>query len=198
MAGEIPLWIKVAYTLMVAVIVPVYLAYYGPANFLWFSDVALIVTGVALWLESPLLVSMMAVGVLLPELLWNVSLFTRLLTGVRVSGLADYMFDTRIPKWIRALSLFHVVLPVLMLWTVHRLGYDPRALPAQTSLAWVILPLTYAVTKPEDNINWVYGPGTRPQRQVSPPLYLACVLIFFPLLVYVPTHFLLRAVLGGE
>jgi hypothetical protein len=198
MAAEIPLWIKIAYTLMVAVIVPVYLAYYVPAKFLWFSDVALIVTGVALWLESPLLVSMMTVGVLLPELLWNVSLFTRLLTGVRVSGLADYMFDTRIPKWIRALSLFHVVLPVLMLWMLHRLGYDPRALPAQTALAWVILPLTYAVTKPEDNINWVYGPGARPQRQISPPLYLAFVLIFFPLIVYVPTHLLLRATLGGE
>jgi len=198
MAGEIPLWIKVAYTLMVAVIVPVYLAYYGPANFLWFSDVALVVTGVALWLENPLLVSMMTVGVLLPELLWNVTLFTRLLTGIRVSGLADYMFDTRIPKWIRALSLFHVVLPVLMLWMLHRLGYDPRALPAQTALAWVILPLTYAVTKPEDNINWVYGPGARPQRQISPPLYLAFVLILFPLIVYVPTHLLLLAALGGE
>ena len=198
MAGEIPLWIKIAYTLMVAVIVPVYLAYYGPANFLWFSDVALVVTGVALWLESPLLVSMMTVGVLLPELLWNVTLFTRLVTGIRVSGLADYMFDTRIPKWIRALSLFHVVLPVLMLWMLHRLGYDPRALPAQTALAWVILPLTYAVTKPEDNINWVYGPGARPQRQISPPLYLAFVLILFPLIVYVPTHLLLLAALGGE
>ena len=198
MAGEIPIWIKVAYTLMVAVIVPVYLAYYGPANFLWFSDVALIVTGVALWLENPLLVSMMTVGVLLPELLWNVTVFTRLLTGVRVSGLADYMFDTRIPKWIRTLSLFHVVLPVLMLWMLHRLGYDPRALPAQTALAWVILPLTYAVTKPEDNINWVYGPGARPQRQISPPLYLAFVLILFPLIVYVPTHLLLLAALGGE
>ena len=198
MAGEIPIWIKVAYTLMVAVIVPVYLAYYGPANFLWFSDVALIVTGVALWLENPLLVSMMTVGVLLPELLWNVTVFTRLLTGIRVSGLADYMFDTRIPKWIRTLSLFHVVLPVLMLWMLHRLGYDPRALPAQTALAWVILPLTYAVTKPEDNINWVYGPGARPQRQISPPLYLVFVLIFFPLIVYVPTHLLLLAALGGE
>ena len=198
MAGEIPLWIKVAYTLMVAVIVPVYLAYYGPANFLWFSDVALVVTGVGLWLENPLLVSMMTVGVLLPELLWNVTVFTRLVTGIRVSGLADYMFDTRIPKWIRALSLFHVVLPVLMLWMLHRLGYDPRALPAQTALAWVILPLTYAVTKPEDNINWVYGPGARPQRQISPPLYLAFVLILFPLIVYVPTHLLLLAALGGE
>ena len=194
MPGEIPLWIKVAYTLMVAVIVPVYLAYYGPANFLWFSDVALIVTGVALWLESPLLVSMMTVGVLLPELLWNVSFFTRVVTGVRVSGLADYMFDATIPKWIRALSLFHVVLPVVMLWMLDKLGYDARALPAQTALAWVILPLTYAVTKPEDNINWVYGPGAQPQRRIPPRLYLAFVLVFFPLFVYVPTHFLLRAI----
>jgi len=85
-----------------------------------------------------------------------------------------------------------------MLWMLHRLGYDPRALPAQTALAWVILPLTYAVTKPEDNINWVYGPGARPQRQISPPLYLAFVLILFPLIVYVPTHLLLLAALGGE
>src|SRR5207237_9362777 len=97
MAGEIPLWIKVAYTLMVAVIVPVYLAYYGPANFLWFSDVALVVTGVALWLENPLLVSMMTVGVLLPELLWTVTVFTRLRTDLRVSGLADDIFGTRLP-----------------------------------------------------------------------------------------------------
>ena len=97
----IPLWLKLAYTLMVAAILPVYLVHYGPANFLWFSDIALVVTGIALWNESRLLASMMAVGVLLPELLWNVSFFSRLLAGVRVSGLADYMFDPAIPRWIR-------------------------------------------------------------------------------------------------
>ena len=71
----IPLWTKLAYTGMVAVILPVYAVRYGWRNYLWFSDIALVATAVALWLESALLASMMAVGVLLPELLWNVSFF---------------------------------------------------------------------------------------------------------------------------
>jgi hypothetical protein len=190
----IPLWLKVAYTLMVATIVPVYLVHYGAANFLWFSDIALILTGIALWDENRLLASMMAVAVLLPEALWNVSFFARLLGGLRVTGLADYMFDGAIPLWIRALSLFHIPMPLVLLWMLHALGYDPRALPAQTVLGWVVFGVTYSVTDPKENINWVFGPGPQPQRRLPPRLYFALVLIVFPLIVYVPTHFVLRAV----
>jgi hypothetical protein len=192
----IPLWLKVAYTLMVATIVPVYFVHYGALNFLWFSDIALIVTGIALWDENRLLASMMAVAVLLPEALWNTSFFARLLGGVRVSGLADYMFDGAIPLWIRGLSLFHIPMPLALLWMLHTLGYDPRALPAQTALAWVVFPVTYVLSDPKDNINWVFGPGPRPQRRLPPRVYLALLLIVFPLIVYVPTHVLLRTLFG--
>lgn len=193
----IPLWLKLAYTAMVAAIVPIYFAHYGPANFLWFSDIALIVTAVALWTESRLLASMMAVAVLLPELLWNVSFFSRLLVRVRISPLADYMFDPGIPRWIRALSLFHIPMPLVLVWMLHTLGYDPRALMAQTALAWVVFPFTYAITDPKDNINWVFGPGGQPQRRLSARIYLGLLLIVFPLIVYVPTHLLLRALFGS-
>jgi hypothetical protein len=189
----IPLWLKLAYTVMVVAIVPPYVVHYGPANFLWFSDIALIATGIALWAESRLLASMMAVGVLLPELLWNISFFSRLLVGVRVSPLADYMFDAALPRWLRALSLFHIPMPLVLIWMLSTLGYDPRALPAQTALAWVVFPITYAVTDPAENINWVFGPGGRPQQRFSPRVYLLLVLVVFPLIVYLPTHFLLRA-----
>lgn len=37
----IPIWLKLAYTLFVCALVPIYWRQYGPANFLWFSDVAL-------------------------------------------------------------------------------------------------------------------------------------------------------------
>ena len=191
----IPLWLKVAYTLMVATIVPVYFVHYGVLNFLWFSDIALIVTGIALWDENRLLASMMAVAVLLPEALWNLSFFARLL-GVRVSGLADYMFDGAIPLWIRGLSLFHIPMPLVLLWMLRTLGYDPRALPAQTALAWVVFPVTYVLSEPKDNINWVFGPGPQPQGRLPPRVYLALLLIVFPLIVYVPTHFALRAIFG--
>jgi hypothetical protein len=191
----LPLWPKILYTVFLAVIVPAYWVKNGPANFLWFSDIALLVTGAALWLESNLLASAMALGVFLPEGLWNVSYFGRLLTGARVSSLADYMFDARKSRFMRGLSLLlHVGMPAALVWMLIRLGYDSGALVVQTVLAWVVLPVTYAVTDPAKNINWVFGLGHPPRRRLSPRLYLLVLMIGFPLLVYLPTHFLLRAI----
>ena len=47
------------FTVLVAVVVPVYLVKYGPANFLWFSDIGLLGICAALWLEQRLLGSTM-------------------------------------------------------------------------------------------------------------------------------------------
>ena len=38
---SIPLAVKILYTLFVCVVLPTYWRHYGPANFLWFSDLAL-------------------------------------------------------------------------------------------------------------------------------------------------------------
>jgi hypothetical protein len=190
--GEIPLWLKLTYTAFVAVLVPVYWVKWGPGNFLWFSDIALFGALVAVWLGSSLIASMMTLAVLLPELGWNLDYFSRLLTGKNVFGLSGYMFDSSRPLYLRALSLFHVILPALLIWLVYRLGYDPRALYYQTGLAWLVLPLTYLLTDPADNINWVRGPGEKPQQKIHPLLYLIGVMLFFPLFVYLPTHFLMR------
>ncbi|PYQ12404.1 MAG: membrane-associated protein [Acidobacteria bacterium] len=196
--AQIPLWIKLAYTGFVCLLVPVYLRYYSMGNFLWFSDVALLAMVPALWLESRLIASMMALAVALPELAWNVDFFARLVTGRRLIGLADYMFDARKPAFLRALSLFHVVLPVLVIFTVRRLGYDPRALSGQVALVEVLVLLSYRLTDPSENVNWVFGPGARPQRRIPAPAYLACVMVFFPVIVYWPTHLLLERVLLGR
>lgn len=187
----IPLWIKLAYTLFVAVTVAVYAVKWGPGNFLWFSDIALIGTVPALWLESGLLAGMMTIAILLPEILWNLSFFVQLATRRRVSGLTDYMFDRSKPLYLRAVSLFHVFLPVLLVWMISRLGYERRALVAQTILAWVVLPLSYWLTKPEENVNWVRGFNNGLQKRVRPTVYLGLLMIGFPVLLYLPTHFLL-------
>jgi hypothetical protein len=192
----IPLWIKLSYTAFVVVTVAIYSRKYPLWNFLWFSDIALIATVPALWLESSLLASMMLVGVLLPELLWNGAFFIRLLAGKRLFGLTDYMFDPSKPKYLRAISLFfHVLLPVLLLWMAARLGYDSDALLAQTLLAWIVLPLSYRLGDPKvENLNWVFGWTARPQRSMPPLAYLGLVMIGFPLLIYLPTHLVLQLV----
>jgi hypothetical protein len=101
-------------TAFVCVLVPVYWVNYGPTNFLWFSDVALLTTVAALWLESRLLASTILLVAVLPELAWNVDFLGRLLSGRHLTGMTEYMFDPKLPPWLRALSLFHVVLPVLL------------------------------------------------------------------------------------
>jgi hypothetical protein len=192
---EIPLLIKVLYTVGVGVLVPVYWCHYGPANFLWFSDLALLITLAALWLESPFLASMQAVSVVLLELLWIVDFVGRLASGVHLIGIADYMFTADKPLFVRGLSLFHVVLPFLLLWMVYDLGYDRYAWMAQTLLAWVVLLVCYCCTDPSANINWTFGPGKQPQTQIVPGLYLALLMGFFPVCVYLSTHLALHTLM---
>jgi hypothetical protein len=191
---EIPLVVKAPYLLFVAVLVPVYWRHWGPANFLWFSDLALFCGLAAAWLESPLLAGMATLAVAALEFVWIADFLVRLVAGVRLVGMADYMFEPEKPLYVRGLSLFHLVLPFLLLWLVYRLGYDRRALVAQTVLAWAVLLACYRFTDRSENINWVFGPGRRPQSRMAPGLYLALLMAFFPGCIYLPTHLVLRAV----
>jgi len=192
---NIPVAAKIIYTLFVCILVPVYWRYYGPANFLWFSDLALFLTVAALWLESPLLASMQAVSVVLLELVWITDFVTRLTTGYQLVGIADYMFQPDKPLLVRALSLFHILLPFLLLWLVYRLGYDRNAWMAQTVLAWVVLLLCFFFTEPSRNINWVFGLGKQPQTLIPAGIYLVLLMAVFPICVYFPTHLALRALM---
>lgn len=192
MDQTIPLWLPIGYTLFLLVLVPVYWKHYGPGNFLWFSDVALFSIGIVLWTESRLLLSMMAVGVLVLEMFWNVEYFLRLLTGRQLMGLSDYMFHKDKSLFLRGLSLFHVFLPAIVIWLLIEWGYDTRAVYYQTALAWVVLPITYFFTDPKENVNWVFGPGNTPQKAIPAGLYFLLVMIVFPLLVFIPSHFLLK------
>lgn len=190
--GSRSLWIKVPYTLFLCVLVPVYWRHYGPTNFLWGSDIALFVVFVALWLESPLPNSMMAIGVLPFELAWIVDF----LSGARVIGMASYMFNPDLPLYLRALSLYHMALPPVMIFLLYRLGYDRRALWAQTVLVWIVLPVTYLVTDPADNINLVFGFGREPQTSLHPLLYLGLEMILLPIIICLPAHLVLQRLVG--
>jgi hypothetical protein len=187
-----PAWATIPYTLLVLVIVPVYWVEYGPGNFLWFSDIALFAMLVALWTGNRLLYSMMAVGVLPLEIVWTVDI----LSLGKLVGLAAYMFDDAYPLWLRGLSLFHVPLLAVLIWMVARQGYDPRALRYQTLLAWIVLPLSFWLTAPQENVNWVHGLGPDRIRILPPIAYLLGYMALLPLAVYLPTHLVLKRLAG--
>ena len=51
---------------------------------------------------------------------------------------------------------------------------------------------TYIATDPGQNINWVFGPGAKPQQMLPPLAYLALEMTMLPVIVILPMHFLLK------
>ena len=109
----LPAWLKIAYAIYVGILVPTYWWAHDAQQFLWFSNIAFLLTAVAVWKESSLLASMMAVGVLCLELAWNVGFFAGLFFGIDYIPGTAYMFDPSTPLFLRLLSLYHVPLPFL-------------------------------------------------------------------------------------
>lgn len=199
----LPRWLKIAYLAYVAILVPCYWVTYTPWNFLYFCDIAMLTTAVALWWESPLIASMQTIAITVPQLLWVIDLLCRLVAGVHVTGVTAYMLDPQLPLQLRLLSSFHGWLPFLLLWLTWRLGYDSRALAVQSGVAVAVLFVSYVLApapppSPSNlhaavNINYVYGlEDSHPQMWMEPRLWLLSVLAMNVVGFYVPTHLVLR------
>ena len=189
---RIPLWLKVGWTLWVLVWAPVYWREYGLQNFLFFCDLGNLLITVALWLESPLIFSWQATGLLLFQTLFTFDLAGALLSGRHLIGGTEFMFDPRVALWIRLLSLFHVVTPPLLMWAIWRIGYDARGWKLQTLMTWIVVPINYS-WRPQYDVNWARGPFFREQHLIPGLAYLLGYLIVVPAVVYFPTHlFLVR------
>jgi hypothetical protein len=155
---RIPFWLKLAYTAFLAVLIPVYWVNYGPTNFLYFCDVALLLTLVGIWRESPLLISLPAVGILLPQALWCADFAVNLFGG-HLAGLTDYMFDPNRSLFLRGLSLFHGWLPFLLFYLVRRLPTSSSRPPVPP---WPI-PKSHATST-------TFSASTTPSRSNCSPL----------------------------
>ena len=200
--NRIPLWLKTAYTAFLAVMIPVYWINYGPTNFLYFCDIALLLTLVGIWREDALLISLPAVGILLPQALWCVDFLVQLCGG-RITGMTGYMFEEHRSLFLRGLSLFHGWLPFLLIYLVRKTGYDRRAFAGWTIItvalcliAYFLLPEAGAVLadpKIPRNINYVFGmDDAKPQELLPAPVYLAAWITALIGIIFVPTHFLLK------
>jgi len=196
--GRIPLWLKIGWTVFVAVWAPLYWRQWGPTTFLWFCDVANILILVGLWRESSLILSWQAVSVLLFQIAYSVDVLGRTILGRHLIGGTEWVFnDASIPPLIKTISVaMHVAAPPVLLWSLRRLGYDRRGLIFQIATAGVLLPICWFVSDPATNLNWVYKPFNKPQVWMAPVLYLLVCILGYAVLVFLPSHLLLLRFLG--
>ncbi|HEU4339089.1 MAG TPA: hypothetical protein VFS19_03390 [Planctomycetota bacterium] len=186
--SRLPLWLKLGWTVWVALWAPAYALYFGPENFLWFCNLANFLLAAGLWLESPLLVSWQAVSVLLVQILYVVDVAARFFFGFFIHGGTKFMFDEAIPLEVRLLSLcMHAGTPPVLVFCLGRLGYDRSALPFQVATTAVAITVSF-LGGPLRNINWSWGPLFKQQEVVAPVLYLPIAVVGYTILLYLPAH----------
>ena len=187
--SRIPLWLKLAWTAWIFVWVPVYWRQYGAQNFLYFCDLGNLLITLGLWLESRLIFSWQAVGLLVFQTLYAVDLMVALVFGKHLLGGTEYMFDPAIPLSVRLLGLYHLAVPPLLLWAVNRLGYDRSAWKYQIFTTCIVVPSNF-FWRPAYNVN--FARGIRHEQHLMPGwLYLLGYLLVASLFVYWPTHWML-------
>jgi hypothetical protein len=130
------------------------------------------------------------------------------LLGFHFLNLTGYMFDRQLPLFTRGLSLFHGWLPLLLVWLLHRVGYDRRALSRWTVLAAVLVFVCYCFTPPAGahpsnpkapiNINYLYGFDDRqPQTRMNENLYVVLWSGAMWLFLFLPAHLALRKIFAA-
>jgi hypothetical protein len=215
----IPLWVKIAYTAFMAILIPIYLKNYGPTNFLYFCDVAILMTLLGVWLESPLLLSAPLVGIFIPQMIWVADFLVEVASWsgkfsdkeFHLAGMTGYMFKP--PFLLRFLSFFHFWLPFFLLWLVWRVGYDKRGLVLWMVLMWLLLTICYVWMPPPSpvhdtsgtqlrdpnlpvNINYVYNIASdeKAQEWMNQDVYFASYMAILAV-IYLVTHFLCATIM---
>lgn len=188
---NIPRWLRWSALVWLLVWFPIYWHAWGAANFLHLCDVAVILTCIGLWSGNVLLISSQAVSSLLIDVTWALDAAWRYFLGHHLIGGTEYLFDARFPLSVRVLSLFHLVMPPLLLWSLHRVGYDRRGWPLQSVIAMVLF-IASRFTDPAKNLNFAFRDAFFLRTWGPAPIHIAISLLLLIFVVYFPTHLLLK------
>jgi len=150
-------------------------------------DVSVVIACRGLWFRQPLMVSSQALLAPLVGILWSLDVLWRMATGHHLVGGTEYMWDDHYALWIRLLSCFHVILPLVLLWALQILGYDRRAFAFQTAITGLLL-IVSRFLSPQLNMNYAFQDPLLHRTWGPAPLQLAVILAGALAIFFWPTH----------
>lgn len=169
---------------------PAYFRTWGWTNLFHLCDVAVLLSVAGIWFGSRLLLSSQAVSSIAPGIFWLADVAARLTTGRFLIGGTEYMFDSHYPLWVRLLSTFHLFLPLILLYTLQRVGYDRRAFAFQSALAAFLLIVSRFLSA-DLNMNYAYRDPVWHHAWAPAPLHVLIIVVALIAAIYLPTHLLL-------
>jgi len=181
-------WLAVAW---LAVYLPSYTVAYGVANFLFLCNLGVFLTAAGVIVPSSLLLSSQAIAAMAISLMWVIDAGARVTLGHHPFGFTAYMWDSQVPLFTRLLSMYHVAWPAVLLYGLHRLGYDPRGLRLQVLIAAIVIPVS-RLGGPVANVNYAFFDPFFGRAWGPAPAHLAFMVLGLSLAAYWPTHLGLR------
>jgi hypothetical protein len=192
----LPAFVPPAFTAWMVAWVAIILANTGPQNFWWLCNLAQFIVLYSVWRDDRLLLSSQAGTVVLVGLVWGLDLFAGLLLGASPTGTTAYMFNPELSLAHRLSSTYHLWLPVFILWVLHRRGYDRRGPWLQCGIGSALIVGGWWFGDRERNLNYVHAPFGIEQTWMPDALWIPLLCLATAVLVYLPGHFLVRAVLA--
>jgi hypothetical protein len=180
-------WLALAW---LVVYLPSYTFAYGLANFLFLCNLTVFLVAVGIWSCNRLLLSSQAVAMLVVGAGWTVDFVSRVLTGSHLIGGTEYMWEPQWPLFTRLLSLYHVILPTLLIVVLRRIGYDRRGYLLQSAIAIVAVAIG-RFFGPGANINHSYVEPITKNTWGGAVTHVAVVAGTLVVVVYPLTHLLL-------
>ena len=181
-------WAALAF---LAVYLPAYALAYGLVNFLFLCNLSVILSAVGIWTGSRLLLSSQAIGVLLVGTAWTLDVLGRVVIGRHLIGGTEYMWDPQWPLFTRLLSLYHVALPIALVYALRRTGYDARGYWLQSAIALAMVSIG-RLLGPQANINNAFVDPILKRSWGGAASHVAVVAGFLILVAYPLSHLVLR------
>lgn len=188
----IPWPARIVFTLWILLWAPVVLYHHGPQNFLWLCNIAQFLILYALWTGNRLILSSQAGIVIVVGAGWTLDLIVTLALGRSLTGFTEYMISPELALSARLISLYHIGLPLFLLWLLPRTGHDDRGWRLQCAIGAVVVIAGWLLTDPWRNINWVFHPFGMEQPPLPEPAWVLLLVVVYPLIFYLPGHWLVR------
>jgi hypothetical protein len=167
--------------------IPAYWHAWGWQNFLHLCDIAVILSCVGIIFQNRLLISSQVLATLVPGIIWTVDAGWRLVLHHNLIGGTEYLWDSTQPLWIRLLSLFHIVLPILLVALCAAVGYDRRALALQSAITFGLLVISRWMGAAA-NLNYTFIDPVFHRALGPAPIHVAIIFMGTVVLFYLPAH----------
>jgi hypothetical protein len=186
-------WMRWGAVVWLAIWVPSYWHTWGAVNFLHLCDIAVLLTCIGLWTSNSLLLSSQAVGSMLSDAAWCLDAGWRLFLGKHLVGGTEYMWDANYSLFTRVLSLFHIVMPVILLVSLRQTGYDRRGWKLQAAITAVLM-VASRFFNPALNLNYAFTDPVFHRAWGPVPIHLAAMFAGIVIVFYLPVHLVLDKV----